>query len=253
MAVCNHSPKDIGSGGDSFEFQPSPVFGNRMENTLDSQFPTEMLQRIERSGVIAVLVLENAADAVPLANALLAGGVDAMELTLRTDAAIDALRRIRQQVPKMLAGIGTVLNVDQIDEIVAAGAQFAVSPGLNPDVVQKAKDAGLPFAPGVMTPTDIEVAIGLGCRELKFFPAVPSGGLTMLNSIRAPYAHLGIRFLPLGGINADNMTAWLSDPGVVAVGGSWLTPKDMIRNQNWGEITRRASQARKIADTINVT
>jgi len=223
------------------------------ENTLDSQFPSEMLHRIERSGVIAVLILEDPADAVPLAQALIAGGVDAMELTLRTDAAIDALQQIRQQVPEMLAGMGTVLKVNQIDQIVAAGAQFAVSPGLNPDVVRKAQDAGLPFAPGVMTPTDIEVAIGLGCRELKFFPAVPSGGLAMLNSIRAPYAHLGIRFLPLGGVNADNMTAWLSNPGVVAVGGSWLTPKAVIGNQNWDEITRRASEARKIADAINAT
>ncbi len=207
-----------------------------------------MLQRIERSGVIAVLILENAAHAVPLAKALLAGGVDSMELTLRTDAAIDALRQIREHVPEMLAGIGTVLNVNQIDDIVAAGAHFAVSPGLNPNVVKKAQNIGLPFAPGVMTPTDIETAIQLGCRELKFFPAVPGGGLPMLNSIRAPYAHLGIRFVPLGGVNADNMAEWLSNPGIFAVGGSWLTPKQAIQQQDWDEITRRATAARQIAD-----
>ena len=207
-----------------------------------------MLQRIERSGVIAVLILEDAANAVPLARALLAGGVDAMELTLRTDAAIDSLRKIREHVPEMLAGIGTVLRVDQIDEVLAEGAHFAVSPGLTAAGVKSAQDVGLPFAPGVMTPSEIEAAIQLGCRELKFFPAEPSGGLKMLNSIRAPYAHLGIRFVPLGGVNAENMTSWVSNPGVFAVGGSWLTPKDAISDQNWDEITRRAAEARAIAD-----
>lgn len=215
---------------------------------MESLFPAEILQRIERSGVIAVLILDDAAQAVPLARALLDGGVDAMELTLRTDAAIDALKQIREHVPEMLAGIGTALNVDQIDEIVDAGAHFAVSPGLNPDVVRKAQSAGMPFAPGVMTPTDIEQAIQLGCRELKFFPAVPGGGLPMLNSIRAPYAHLGIRFVPLGGINTDNMADWLSNDGVLAVGGSWLTPKNLIRDGQWGEITRLAAEARSVAD-----
>lgn len=207
-----------------------------------------MLQRIEHSGVIAVLILEDASDAVPLAQALLRGGVDAMELTLRTESAIDSLKQIREHVPEMLAGIGTVLRVDQIDEILAAGAHFAVSPGLNPDVVRKAQKVGLPFAPGVMTPSDIESAIQLGCRELKFFPAEPSGGLRMLSSIRAPYAHLGIRFIPLGGVNAENMASWVSHPGVFGVGGSWLTPKDAIKNKNWDEITRRAAEAREIAD-----
>ncbi len=215
---------------------------------MESQFPSDMLERMERSGVVSVLIIEDAAHAVPLAKALLAGGVDAMELTLRTDAAIDALRRIRSDVPEMLAGIGTVLNVRQVDAIVEAGAQFAVSPGLNPKVVQRAQQVGLPFAPGVMTPTDIEVALELGCRELKFFPAEPSGGLAMLDSLRAPYAHLGVRFVPLGGVNAANMKAWLSNPGVFAVGGSWLTPKDAIKNRDWSEVTRRAAEARAIAD-----
>jgi len=210
-----------------------------------------MLQRIEQTGVIAVLILDDADNAVPLAQALLAGGVQAMELTLRTDAAIESLRRIRKEVPEMLAGIGTVIQEKQIDDVIAAGAQFAVSPGFNAAVVQRARQAGLPFAPGVMTPSDIEAAIQSGCRELKFFPAEPSGGLTMLNSIRAPYAHLGVRFVPLGGVNASNMSAWLSNPGVFAVGGSWLTPREAIQEKNWAEITRRAEEARQIADTAN--
>ena len=217
---------------------------------MKSQFPTDMLQAIERSGVIAVIVIDDAAHAVPLAKALMDGGVDVIELTLRTDAALGAVREIRQHVPELLTGIGTVLTTDQVEDVVAAGAHFAVSPGLNPEVVRAARQAGLPFAPGVMTPSDIEAAVQLGCRELKFFPAEPSGGLKLLNSIRAPYAHLGIRFVPLGGVNADNLTTWLSNPGVFAVGGSWLAPRDIIQNENWDEIKRRANEARRIADSV---
>ncbi len=217
---------------------------------MESQFPEQMLKRIERNGVISVLILEHAQHAVPLAKALLAGGIDAMELTLRTDAAVEALKLIRQHVPDMLAGIGTVLNVDQVDEVMAAGAQFAVSPGLNPDVVERAQEIGLPFAPGVMTPSEIEIALELGCREMKFFPAVPAGGLAMLDSIQAPYAHLGARFIPLGGINESNMEIWLKNPAVFALGGSWLTPKDVIQAENWAEVTRRAQTAREIADRV---
>lgn len=218
---------------------------------MQSQFPDDMLQAIERSGVVSVLILDNADHAVPLARALLEGGVTAMELTLRTEAALEALRRIRQEVPEMLAGVGTVLTVEQVDEVAAAGAQFAVSPGLNPDVVERAQEIGLPFAPGVMTPSEIEVAIELGCRELKFFPAIPSGGLPMLRSIRAPYAHLGIRFLPLGGVNVENMRDWLSTPGVFAIGGSWLAPRTAIDAEDWTLVTANAREARRIADGVS--
>ncbi|MCA9083368.1 MAG: bifunctional 4-hydroxy-2-oxoglutarate aldolase/2-dehydro-3-deoxy-phosphogluconate aldolase [Planctomycetaceae bacterium] len=221
---------------------------------MESQFPSSMLSSIQSSGVVAVLILERADDAVPVARALLKGGVKCMELTLRTDAAIEALRQIRQQVPEMLAGIGTVLRAEQVDEIVAAGAQFAVSPGLNPGVVDRAQELGLPFAPGVMTPSEIEVAIELGCRELKFFPAEPSGGLKMLDSLRAPYSHLGVQFIPLGGISATNLKAWLSNPGVFAVGGSWLAPKDLIQAKNWDAITDRAEEAsRLVAEVRSLT
>lgn len=214
---------------------------------MESLFPANMLQRLELSGVVSVLVIDDARHAVPLAKALLAGGIDAMELTLRTDAAVDSLKQIRAEVPEMLAGIGTVLNRGQVDEVLAAGAQFAVSPGLNRDVARHAIQSGLPFAPGVMTPSDIEAALELGCRELKFFPAVPSGGLPMLDSLRAPYAHLGVRFVPLGGVNAANMSDWLRNPGVLAVGGSWLTPRDLIRAENWSAITQLATEAKQTA------
>ena len=167
---------------------------------MDSQFPTSMLDRISSAGVIAVMVVDQAVDAVPLARALIACGIDVMELTLRTPAALEALRLIKQEVPEMLAGVGTVLTRSQIDEVVDAGGAFAVAPGLNPSVVQHAQSLGLPFAPGVATPSEIERAVELGCRELKFFPAEPIGGLQYLRSMAAPYSHLGLKFIPLGGI-----------------------------------------------------
>lgn len=217
---------------------------------MESQFSAPLLERLENSRIVAVLILNDAKNAVPLAKALLDGGVDAMELTLRTNAALEGLKQIRQHVPEMLAGIGTVLTTSQVGEVHAAGAQFAVSPGFNADVVRRAQNIGLPFAPGVMTPTDIEAAIQLGCRELKFFPAIPSGGMPMLNSIRAPYGHLGVRFIPLGGVNENNMTEWLSNPAVFAVGGSWLAPTASIDAEDWDGIKARAAAARQIADGV---
>ena len=191
---------------------------------MKSQFPAEILHRIEHCGVIAVLVIDDADHAVPLATALLDGGIDCMELTLRTPAAIEALENVRRHVPNMLAGIGTILTSEQVDRVSEVGAAFGVAPGLNPNVVRCAQQRELPFAPGVVTPSDVEAAIELGCRELKFFPAEPSGGMAYLKSMNAPYAHLGLRYIPLGGINADNLPDYLGDPAVPAVGGSWIAP-----------------------------
>lgn len=220
------------------------------ELSMDSKFPSPLLERITSSGVLAVLVIDDADDAVPLANALLAGGISAMELTLRTPAALDALRFIGSNVPDMLTGIGTVLTVEQVADAHEAGAAFAVAPGTNPRVIEAAQQRGLPFAPGIVTPSDIEQAIQLGCRELKFFPAETSGGLKHLKSMAAPYAHLGVRFVPLGGVNAENMTTYLADPFVMAVGGSWLATRDLIRDHQWDVITQNARQAREKIDTL---
>lgn len=214
---------------------------------MESQLDPELLGRIERCGVIAVLVVDDARHAVPLARALLGGGVDAMELTLRTDAAVDALRMIREEVPEMLAGIGTILTPQQVHTVAEAGASFGVSPGVNPRVIAEAKRAGLPFAPGVATPSDAEAALELGCRELKFFPAEPSGGIGYLKSMAAPYLHLGVRFVPLGGVNTKNLATYLGESIVLAVGGSWLAPRDLIAGENWQAITDRASEASRIA------
>lgn len=202
---------------------------------------------VEKNPVIAVLVIDDADDAVPLARSLLAGGVGAMELTLRTPAALDALRRIRQEVPEMVAGTGTVLTREQVRQVKAAGAQFAVAPGMNRNVLEEAAAQELPFAPGIATPSDIEAALEFDCRIMKFFPAVPSGGLDYLKSMAAPYLHLGLQFIPLGGLTEGTLHEWLGSPLVCAVGGSWIAPRELINEKNWGEITRRAANATSIA------
>lgn len=206
-------------------------------------FAPALAKRLEKCGIIAVLVVDRVEDAVPLAKALLAGGVDVMELTLRTSAAMDALRAIKQDVPEMTAGVGTILTPQQVDEVATAGAAFGVAPGLNPRVVKAAREAGLSFGPGIATPSEIELAVELGCKLLKFFPADPSGGLTYLKAMISPFAHLGLKFIPLGGVNAKNMGSYLSDPNIAALGGSWLAPRDLIRTGAWDEITQLAAEA----------
>lgn len=214
-----------------------------MALSIDSAFPADLERRLEALGVIAVLVVDEAADAVPLARALLDGGVGGIELTLRTDVALEAVRRIRAEVPELLVGVGTILTPAQVDQTLAAGGQFGVAPGMNPKTVAAARHRGLPFAPGVCTPTDIELALEAGCTTLKFFPCEPSGGLPYLRSIAAPFAHLGVRFVPLGGIDAGNAETYLREPLVRAIGGSWLAPRDVIRARDWTEVTRRAAGA----------
>lgn len=215
---------------------------------IKSQFPKNILDRIDKCGVIAVLIIDDVQDAVPTAKALLDGGIEAMELTLRTPAAIESLVRIQEQVPEMLAGIGTILTPEQVEDIVKAGAAFGVAPGLNPDVVLKAQQLGLPFAPGVATPSELEKAVSLGCREVKFFPAEAMGGLKYLKSFSAPYKHLGIRYIPLGGLNAGNMADYLKEPSVLALGGCWIAKRELIQQHDWKSITSNAAEARKIAE-----
>jgi 2-dehydro-3-deoxyphosphogluconate aldolase/(4S)-4-hydroxy-2-oxoglutarate aldolase len=210
----------------------------------------DVFLRVRECGVVAVLVIDREADAVPVAEALLAGGIGAMELTLRTPAAIGSLRAIRKAVPEMLAGIGTILSPRQVKEVVDAGAVFGVAPGMNPRVVEAALEQHLPFAPGVCTPSDIERALEYDRRLLKFFPAEVSGGLKFLQNIAAPYNHLGIQYMPLGGLTQTNMADYLHDPLIGAIGGSWLAPRDVIRNQNWTAIRNAATLAIKARDHV---
>ena len=192
-------------------------------------------------------MIDEAHDAVPVAKALLAGGVDCMELTLRTPAAMEALRRIRNEVPQMIAGVGTILTPQQARDVKAAGAHFGVSPGINSHVVAEAIQLGLPFAPGICTPSDIEQALEQDCQLLKFFPAEPCGGLDYLKAIAAPYALLGVRYIPLGGIDENNAVKYLRSPHIHAIGGSWLAPKFMIEARDWDGITTNAKRASSMA------
>ena len=209
----------------------------------NSMFPDAIAAQIGNCGVIAVLVIDRVEDSVPVARALIGGGVSAMELTLRTPAAIDALRAIKRDVPEMLAGAGTVITPAQVSQVLEAGAGFAVSAGTNRRVVEEAGRLGLPFAPGIATPSDIEQALEFGCRLLKFFPAEAGGGLAYLKSMAAPYAHLGLKFIPLGGLDAGNMKSYLREPIVQGIGGSWLAPRELIRVRNWDAIRRNAAAA----------
>jgi 2-dehydro-3-deoxyphosphogluconate aldolase/(4S)-4-hydroxy-2-oxoglutarate aldolase len=210
---------------------------------VNSLFGSDLKKRIAGSGVVAVLVFEDAAEAVPVARALLKGGVTAIELTLRTPAAMESLKRIRTEAPEMLAGVGTILSPGQVAEVTAAGADLGVAPGYNPRVVDAARAAGLPFAPGIMTASELEGALEKGCRILKFFPAEPAGGIPYLKSLNGPYGYMGLQYIPLGGLNEDNLRSWFEQPFVMAVGGSWIADKKVIAARDWDEITRRAERA----------
>jgi 2-dehydro-3-deoxyphosphogluconate aldolase/(4S)-4-hydroxy-2-oxoglutarate aldolase len=209
---------------------------------LPMSFPKEIIDRLRRSGVVAGFSVNNVAHAVPLTRALLAGGIDAIELTLRTPAGMDSVKAICADVPEMLVGVGTILTPGTAVEVKAAGADFGVAPGMNARVVRAAQEAGLPFAPGIATPSDLEAAIELGCRFVKFFPAEAAGGLAYLRSMAAPYQHLGIEYFPLGGVNAENMSAYLREPYVPTVGGSWIVKKDLVDSEDWAGITARAAE-----------
>ncbi|MDA7681569.1 bifunctional 4-hydroxy-2-oxoglutarate aldolase/2-dehydro-3-deoxy-phosphogluconate aldolase [Verrucomicrobiales bacterium] len=203
----------------------------------------EVAQKLTSKGLVAVLIIDNVTDAVPLAKSLIDGGIDAIELTLRTEAALPSLEAIRDKVPEMLAGIGTILKPEQVSQAKNAGASFGVSPGSNRATIEAAKDAGLPFAPGIMTPSDIETALDYNCEILKFFPAGSSGGIKHLKNISAPYAHLNLKYIPLGGINEENMNDYLSHDIIAAVGGSWLASREDINSKDWKKITSSAKSA----------
>ncbi|HNY28090.1 MAG TPA: bifunctional 4-hydroxy-2-oxoglutarate aldolase/2-dehydro-3-deoxy-phosphogluconate aldolase [Candidatus Sumerlaeota bacterium] len=204
-------------------------------------------QRIEQGRLIPIIALDRAADAIPLCQALKAGGLEVAEITFRTSAAREALRLVAEQFPEFALGAGTVTTIEEIEAAKACGAQFAVAPGLNPRIVRRAQELDLPFFPGVCTPSDIEAALELGCTLLKFFPADAFGGLKTIKALHAPYAHRGVRFIPTGGISAANMADYLSHPAVAAVGGSWLSDKKILAAQDWSRITTLTREAVSLA------
>lgn len=203
--------------------------------------------RLAARRILSAAVIDHPAYAVPLARALLAGGLDIMEVTFRNEHAADCIQRILGEVPGMMVGAGTLLTPAQIDAARTAGAQFGLTPGFNPDVVRAAVDQGFPFIPGVMTPGEMEQSLALGCPVVKFFPAVNAGGPGFIKSVAAPYAHTSLRIIPLGGISEANMGEYLRLPIVLAVGGSWLTSRELAAAGHWDEITRLTRQALRLA------
>jgi 2-dehydro-3-deoxyphosphogluconate aldolase/(4S)-4-hydroxy-2-oxoglutarate aldolase len=191
--------------------------------------------------VVPVLTIERTADAVPLARALVKGGLPVLEITLRTAAAVEALKAIAAAVPDAVVGAGTVLEAAQVEQIKLAGARFAVSPGCTPALVAATRAAGLPFLPGVQTVTEAMVLAEQGFRVLKFFPADAVGGLSWLRAVGAPLA--GLRFCPTGGIGADTAQAYLSLANVACVGGSWVAPRSAVAAQDWSQVERLAAAA----------
>ncbi len=202
---------------------------------------TKIIDNISAIGIVPVIKINDAKDAVPLAKALYDGGLPAAEVTFRTACAKDAIALIAKELPEMLVGAGTVLTPRQADDAMQAGAKFIVSPGLNPTVVRHCVQKSYPIVPGCSNPSDIEQAIELGLDVVKFFPAEQAGGINMIKAMAAPYT--GIRFMPTGGIGPHNLMEYLSFPKVIACGGSWMVKEDLISEGRFDEITRLAKQA----------
>lgn len=221
-----------------------------MQPMLQRAMKPEIISKIYNAGVIAVLVIDEVKHAVPLANALLLGGVNTIELTLRTAAALEAAAIIKKEVPAITLGFGTVITTDQVKAVVDAGADFAVAPGCNPKVINEAAKQGLSFGPGIMTPSDIEIAVDLGCSVLKYFPAETSGGIAHLTNMVAPYQYLGLQFIPLGGCNISNAVAYLKSPLITAIGGSWIASRSLIQSGSWEQITANALEITTLIDQI---
>ena len=185
-----------------------------------------ILEQFQKIGIIPVVVIDDAKDAVPLAKALCEGGLPVAEVTFRTDAAEEAIRLMAEDFPDMLVGAGTVLTTEQVDRAVAAGSKFIVSPGLNPKVVKYCQEKNVPITPGTAKPTDIEMALELGLDVVKFFPAEQNGGLPMIKAMAAPYTK--VKFMPTGGISPKNLKSYLDFDKIIACGGSWMVPKDLV-------------------------
>lgn len=205
----------------------------------------DVLKRLADSVVVPVVVLEKAEDAIPTANAMLAGGIDTMEITFRTACAPEAIKAVAENCPEVLVGAGTVLNLEQAKLAVSMGAKFIVSPGFSEEVVAWCVENGIAVAPGCVTPSEIMSAKKYGLKMVKFFPANVYGGLTALKNLAAPFGDM--KFLPTGGVNADNVGDFISAPFIHAVGGSWVCPKAEIAAGNWEKITNLCREARKAA------
>ena len=201
----------------------------------------EVLEKIQKIGIVPVVVLDDAKDAAPLAKALCEGGLPCAEVTFRTAAAEESIRIMAKEFPEMLVGAGTVLTTEQVDRAVNAGAKFIVSPGLNPTVVKYCVDKGIPVTPGTSNPSDVEMAISLGLDVVKFFPAEAAGGINMIKAMAAPYTQM--KFMPTGGINAKNINSYLAFDKILACGGSWMVKKDLVAAGEFDKIRDLTKEA----------
>ncbi|MGL2483526.1 bifunctional 4-hydroxy-2-oxoglutarate aldolase/2-dehydro-3-deoxy-phosphogluconate aldolase [Helicobacter pylori] len=201
----------------------------------------KIIEILQISPIVPVVVIENIKDAVPLAQSLIEGGIPIIEVTLRSSCALEAIELIAKNVPKMRVGAGTILNLTQLEQAQNRGAEFLISPGLTPSILEYAKKKDMPLIPGVSSSSEVMQALELGYNALKFFPAEYCGGVKLLNAFNGPFK--GVKFCPTGGISADNMRSYLALENVVCVGGSWLTPKDLIQNKEWDKITEICKRA----------
>lgn len=208
----------------------------------------ETLEKLGQYGIVPVVVLNDSKDAEPLADALCEGGLACAEVTFRTKAAAESIKIMSEKHPEMLVGAGTVLTVEQVDEAVAAGAKFIVSPGLNSEVVKYCLDKNIAITPGVVTPSEMEQAIELGLNIVKFFPAEPSGGLSMIKAVSAPYTML--KFMPTGGINPGNVKEYLKSDKIFACGGSWMVKGDLVDAGDFDKIKELTKEAADIVKKI---
>ncbi|WP_132317670.1 bifunctional 4-hydroxy-2-oxoglutarate aldolase/2-dehydro-3-deoxy-phosphogluconate aldolase [Pseudobacteriovorax antillogorgiicola] len=200
-----------------------------------------MEELLKKSPVIPVLTINSIHEAVPLARALVRGGLSILEVTLRTDCAYDAIEKIREEVPEAVVGGGTVTTVEHLEKLTAVGAHFAVSPGITPELLKKARDLGMPYLPGITSVSELMTGLNEGYEVFKFFPAAASGGVKALKSFSGPFSQ--VRFCPTGGINRENYQNYLSLPNTLCVGGSWVAPKDAIANENWEVIENLSRDA----------
>ena len=199
-------------------------------------------------GIVPVVVLEEAAQALPVAQALLAGGINVMEITFRTAAAKESIATVVREMPEMMVGAGTVINLRQLEEAAQAGAQFIVSPGSSAELIKASLERQLAIVPGVATPSEIMIGLELGLKVFKFFPAETYGGLKAIKALSGPFPQ--IRFIPTGGIKQDNAGEYLKNPGIIAVGGSWMVSADLIRSGRFDEITERSRMAVELARAV---
>ena len=205
-------------------------------------------EKIEKLGIVPVVVLNDAKDAAPLAEALIEGDLPCAEVTFRTDAAEESIGIISEKYPEMLVGAGTVLTVDQVNRAVAAGAKFIVSPGFDPEIVDYCIEKEIPGFPGCVTPSEITQAVKRGLKVVKFFPAQQFGGVSTIKAIAGPFT--GIKFMPTGGVNADNLESYLSYEKIIACGGSWMVKGDLIKAGKFDEIKTLTAEAVKLAADI---